>query len=170
MYYPKLFPIKFTQHCMLHTVGCRYNTFQNITILHRTLWWLEQTIYQSLNLQYTPHNSPFTGELWGDYREEYLATYNDTTLNLPVGAVLLTGMGIPSGWPTWWRPLVSPPHPSWSNSPPALDLSAEQPRTFHCDFVICIPAISALVASFLRIYGSGHGTGAVLLPGFAINW
>ena len=41
-----------------HTVKCRYNPVQFITIWHTALRWQQQNVKQSSNSQQTPHTSP----------------------------------------------------------------------------------------------------------------
>ena len=40
----------------------------------------------------------------------------------------------------------------------------------HSDDSFIIPFGSVILVISSDVYGSGHGTSAVLLPGFAINW
>ena len=42
----------------LHTVECRYNMVQFITILNTALRWQQQNLNQTSNSQQTPHTSP----------------------------------------------------------------------------------------------------------------
>ena len=68
----------------LTTVEYRFNAVQYNMILHSSLKWLGQNIYQNINPQKTPHSSPARedfGENW--------PRYNDTALYVATSLLLL---------------------------------------------------------------------------------